>query len=92
MTHKQIQSMAARAVVQLTRLAWLAAAAAAVVGSAGCAGPLGTVGAWEKGNLAKPEMSFDADPLRKGFMEHVYSSKESASGGTGVAGGGCGCN
>jgi hypothetical protein len=89
MTQEPIQTTAVRTVIQLTRLGWLAAA---VVALAGCAGPLGTVGAWEKGNLAKPEMSFDADPLRKAFLEHVYSSKESASGGTGVAGGGCGCN
>jgi hypothetical protein len=88
MKPEPIQTTAARAVVHLTRLAWLAA----VVATTGCAGPLTGVQAWEKGNLAKPEMSFDADPLRKGFMEHVYSSKESASGGTGVAGGGCGCN
>ena len=50
------------------------------------------VQAWEKGNLAKPEMTFDSDPLDKGFKEHIYSSKESASGGSGVGGGGCGCN
>ena len=47
---------------------------------------------WEKGTLAKPEMTFDSDPLDKGFKEHIYSSKESASGGSGVGGGGCGCN
>lgn len=47
---------------------------------------------WEKGHLAKPEMTFDADPLDKGFKEHIYSSKESAAGGSGVGGGGCGCN
>ena len=47
---------------------------------------------WEKGNLAKPDMSFDADPLDKLFKEHTYSSKESALGGSGVGGGGCGCN
>ena len=47
---------------------------------------------WEKGMLAKPEMTFDDDPLEKGFKEHIYSSKESASGGAGVGGGGCGCN
>lgn len=47
---------------------------------------------WQKGTLAKPEMSFDDDPLEKGFREHIYSSKESASGGSGVGGGGCGCN
>jgi hypothetical protein len=47
---------------------------------------------WEKGTLAKPEMTFDSDPLDKGIKEHIYSSKESASGGSGVGGGGCGCN
>ena len=53
---------------------------------------LPTVQPWEKGNLAKPEMGFDADPLEKMFKEHIYTSKESASGGSGVGGGGCGCN
>jgi hypothetical protein len=47
---------------------------------------------WEKGHLAKPDMAFDADTLDKLFKEHTYSSKESALGGSGVGGGGCGCN
>ena len=47
---------------------------------------------WQKGNLAKPEMTFDADPLEHGFKEHIYSSKEGSAGGSGVGGGGCGCN
>jgi hypothetical protein len=47
---------------------------------------------WEKGQLAKPDMAFDGDPLDKLFKEHTYSSKESALGGSGVGGGGCGCN
>ena len=46
----------------------------------------------EKGNLAKPEMAFDSDPLDARFMDHTYFSKEGASGGAGVGGGGCGCN
>jgi hypothetical protein len=58
--------------------------------SSGCA--ITPVQPWQKGNLAKPAMAFDTDPLRRGFMEHIYASKEAASGGTGVAGGGCGCN
>ena len=57
----------------------------------GCA-DLGKVQAWEKGNLAKPSMSFDGDPLDERFTLHIYSSKENASGGYGVGGGGCGCN
>ncbi|MEI6551344.1 MAG: DUF4266 domain-containing protein [Betaproteobacteria bacterium] len=47
---------------------------------------------WQKGNLAKPEMTFDNDPLETGYKEHIYSSKEASSGGSGVGGGGCGCN
>jgi len=47
---------------------------------------------WEKGQLARPEMTMSADPLDERFVQHIYSSKESASGGYGVGGGGCGCN
>ena len=57
----------------------------------GCAGPV-RVQPWEKGVLAKPEMTFEADRLDSLFNEHTYSSKEAASGGAGVGGGGCGCN
>lgn len=48
--------------------------------------------AWQKGALAKPEMTMNNDPLDQAFTQHVYTSKESASGGYGVGGGGCGCN
>jgi hypothetical protein len=61
---------------------------ALAVALAGCT----TVQPWQKGNLAKPEMMFDADPLQSRFEQHVYFSKEAASGGYGVGGGGCGCN
>ena len=47
---------------------------------------------WEKGNLSKPEMTMAADPLDQRFVQHIYGSKENASGGYGVGGGGCGCN
>jgi hypothetical protein len=47
---------------------------------------------WEKGNLAKPEMTMGGDPLEERFLQHIYFSKENASGGYGVGGGGCGCN
>ena len=57
----------------------------------GCAN-WGKVEAWEKGNLAKPAMRFDSDPLDARFIQHVYTSKENSSGGAGVGGGGCGCN
>jgi len=58
---------------------------------AGCTG-WGHVEAWEKGNLAKPSMRLDTDPLDARFTQHIYTSKEAASGGGGVGGGGCGCN
>ena len=47
---------------------------------------------WEKGQLAKPELQFDYDRLDARAQVHVYTSKEGASGGYGVGGGGCGCN
>lgn len=57
-------------------------------GLSGCS----SVQPWEKQNLAKPEMTFERDPLDTGYTEHIFSSKEAASGGSGVGGGGCGCN
>jgi starvation-inducible outer membrane lipoprotein len=48
--------------------------------------------AWEKGALAKPEMRMAGDTLDERFQQHTYASKEAASGGYGVGGGGCGCN
>jgi hypothetical protein len=47
---------------------------------------------WEKDRLARPEMQFGADPLDAKLTQHIYESKESAAGGNGVGGGGCGCN
>ncbi len=56
-----------------------------------CAG-IQPVQPWEKGKLAKAEMTFEGDPLDNSFTEHIYFSKEGASGGSGVVCGGCGCN
>lgn len=47
---------------------------------------------WEKGKLARQDMRFDRDNLDARFVDHTYFSKEASSGGTGVGGGGCGCN
>jgi hypothetical protein len=69
----------------------LVASAALLSFIGGCA-LVQPVQAWEKGVLAKPEMSFEGDRLDTAFMEHTYSSKEGAAGGAGVGGGGCGCN
>lgn len=57
-----------------------------------CASGVQAPAAWERGLLAKPEMRMDGDALERRFTEHIYASKENASGGSGVGGGGCGCN
>lgn len=57
-----------------------------------CACATKPVQPWQKGDLAKPIMALEPDPLEARFDQHTYFSKEAASGGTGVGGGGCGCN
>ncbi|QTN25700.1 DUF4266 domain-containing protein [Rhizobacter sp. AJA081-3] len=57
----------------------------------GCAG-LEAPPAWDKGLLARPEMSMSWDPLGQAFRQHIHESREAASGGARVGGGGCGCN
>ncbi|MEO8674195.1 MAG: DUF4266 domain-containing protein [Casimicrobiaceae bacterium] len=47
---------------------------------------------WERGDLAKPAMQIDPDRLETKIQNHIYASKEAATGGYGVGGGGCGCN
>lgn len=71
----------------MTRALALACAAALL---AGCAG-LQPVEPWRKGDLARPEMGFDAT-LESRFADQTYTSKEASSGGSGIGGGGCGCN
>lgn len=51
-----------------------------------------TVKPWEKDILAQDSMQIPADPMHAYTNEHIYFSKEAASGGNGVGGGGCGCN
>ena len=63
----------------------------ALAGLAGC-NTVTPVQPWQKGVLSKPEMTFEGDRLESGFAEHIYTSKEASSGGSGVGGGGCGCN
>jgi hypothetical protein len=47
---------------------------------------------WERATLADYTMRPDRDPLALALAEHVYFSRESATGGRGVGGSGCGCN
>lgn len=56
--------------------------------SGGCA----EVAPWERGTLARDDMSIDAQGNLNSFRQHIFGSKEASQGGHGGAGGGCGCN
>lgn len=62
----------------------------AMAGLSGCASV--RVQPWERGTLADYAMRPDRDPLATAASEHTYFSRESATGGRGVGGSGCGCN
>jgi hypothetical protein len=47
---------------------------------------------YERDRLADPIMSWDRDAISAAYLDHVHESREGARGGTGAAGGGCGCN
>jgi hypothetical protein len=49
------------------------------------------VAAWERGNLAKPQMALDPTPMQGAIRSHIYGSREASSGGNVSSGGGCGC-
>ena len=55
---------------------------------AGCA----EVAPYQRGYLARDDMSLDGNPGTAKALEKTYSAKEAASGGAAVGGGGCGCN
>jgi len=47
---------------------------------------------YERDRLADPIMSWDRDVISGAYLDHIYESREGSRGGTGAAGGGCGCN
>ncbi len=67
--------------------------AAAALAAGGCANQaLVRVHPWERATLADYTMNPARDPLASAQLEHVYFSREAASGGRAVGGSGCGCN
>ena len=59
----------------------------------GCSNPsLVRVQPWERAALSDYTMRPDRDPLASTAGEHIFFSRESAAGGQGVGGSGCGCN
>jgi hypothetical protein len=66
---------------------------AVATGSGGCSSVNAVrVQPWERAALADTTMRPDRDPLGTQMAEHIYFSREAASGGRGVGGAGCGCN
>jgi hypothetical protein len=60
--------------------------------SLGAAGGCARVKPYERENLARRSMVGDRQPGETRFEQHARGSREGADGGTGEAGGGCGCN
>jgi hypothetical protein len=58
--------------------------------SSGCTAP--KVQPWERATLTTYPMRPDRDPQAAAMAEHIWFSREAASGGRGVGGSGCGCN
>ena len=69
---------------------------ALALGSLLCGGCANTnlvrVKPWERATLADYTMNPGRDALHTAMSEHIYFSRESAAGGRGVGGSGCGCN
>jgi hypothetical protein len=73
-------------IVRRLRLVCLAGAAA--LGAGGCA----TVAPTQRAILADPTMQFDNEGKHDAALRHALDNREGSMGGTGVSGGGCGCN
>ncbi len=61
---------------------------AAVLSTSGCA----TLAPQQRAILADPTMQFDSEARHEAALQHAIDNREGSMGGTGVAGGGCGCN
>ena len=81
---------ASRSLWLALRCALLALAGAGAL--AACAMPEPWVKPYERERLAAPVMKLQRDGLSAKHLEHVHEVREGSRGGTGVQGGGCGCN
>ena len=64
------------------------AALLAALAAGGCA----PVAPYQRGYLARPDMSLEESAGTAKALEKTFAAKEAASGGGSVGGGGCGCN
>jgi hypothetical protein len=76
--------------MRIENLARLAILTSLMLSACGCSA-LG-VKPWQREVLARPEMALNAEPIDAAIDDHIYFSKEAASGGRSFGGGGCGCN
>lgn len=67
---------------------FLAGSAIALAFAGGCV----TVRPQERAVLADPTMQFEGDPQTSKELNHAIENREGSYGGSGVSGGGCGCN
>jgi hypothetical protein len=51
-----------------------------------------TLAPQQRAILADPTMQFDAESRHEAALHHAIDNREGSMGGTGVSGGGCGCN
>jgi hypothetical protein len=51
-----------------------------------------TVAPQQRAILADPTMQFESEAKHEAALRHAIDNREGSMGGTGVAGGGCGCN
>ena len=51
-----------------------------------------TVAPQQRAVLADPIMQFEGDPHPTAHFRHAIENREGSIGGSGVSGGGCGCN
>ena len=63
-----------------------------IVVIAALAGGCAQVAPYQRGYLARDDMSLDGNPGTAKALEKTYEAKEAANGGASVGGGGCGCN
>ena len=51
-----------------------------------------TVKPQQRAIMADPTMVFEGEPHENAVVRHAIDNREGSSGGSGVSGGGCGCN
>jgi hypothetical protein len=75
-------------VLDFDAVRWFLAGFVLVVALGGCV----RVKPYQREYLARPHMENDRSAGEKRFEQHSRGSREGSDGGTGEAGGGCGCN